>query len=170
MFSVLCSLEYINYVLMCELLYVCVTAPHNVKHWQYAGLKFSVVVFSLSDNQELISNKDELFKFMNLQVFFLRLLIEDVYLGGAAVCIQHCGCLCIMFKVDMYSQRMHRKKSTYVFMHSVYIYMSVFRDVLLAGTALPICSQIHLTQPLFHFYRDSQKPSASVVQNKLSND
>lgn len=99
---------------------------------------------------------------------FLRLLIEDVYLGGAAVCIQHCGCLCIMFKVDMYSQRMHRKKSTYVFMYSVY--MSVFRDVLLAGTALPVCSQIHLTRPLFHFYRDSQKPSASVVQNKLSND
>lgn len=72
MFSVLCSLEYINYVLMCELLYVCVTAPHNVKHWQYAGLKFSVVVFSLSDNQELISNKDELFKFMNLQFFFFK--------------------------------------------------------------------------------------------------
>lgn len=70
MFSVLCSLEYINYVLMCELLYVCVTAPHNVKHWQNAGLKFSVVVFSLSDNQELISNKDELFKFMNLQFVF----------------------------------------------------------------------------------------------------
>lgn len=70
MFSVLCSLEYINYVLLCELLYVCVTAPHNVKHWQNAGLKFSVVVFSLSDNQELISNKDELFKFMNLQFVF----------------------------------------------------------------------------------------------------
>lgn len=57
-FSVLCSLEYINYVLMCELLYGCVTAPHNVKHWQNAGLEFSVVVFSLSDNQELIANKN----------------------------------------------------------------------------------------------------------------